>query len=87
MVLKEHYTSVLTTLMCALIIWFGTKVADTTVEIAELRKDILYLRKDLSENKQAQEYIHKDFEERLRKLELNYVEQKERLQEGVPAIP
>lgn len=72
---RENYSNVLTTIMCALIIWFGTQVAETTVELAELRTDILYLRKEVGENKQAQEYIHKDFEQRLRILELQNAKQ------------
>lgn len=67
--LREHYSNILTTIMCAILIWFGTQVMETTVELAELRTEVLYLRKDLTDNKQAQEYIHKDFEQRLRQLE------------------
>jgi DNA-binding winged helix-turn-helix (wHTH) protein len=67
--LTEHYSNVLTTIMCALLIWFGTQVMETTVELAELRTEVLHLRKDLTDNKQVQQYIHKDFEQRLRVLE------------------
>lgn len=72
---REQYGNVITTLMCALVIWFGTQVSKSAVELAEVRTEILFLRKEVTENKQAQEYIHKDFEYRLRKLELDNAKQ------------
>lgn len=73
--IRESYGNVITTIMCALIIWFGTQVSKSSVELAEVRTEILYLRKEVTDNKQAQEYIHKDFELRLRKLELDNAKQ------------
>jgi hypothetical protein len=64
------------TIICALLIWFGSQVMQTTVELVELRTEVLHLRKDLNSNKTAQDYIHRDFENRLRELERSYAEEK-----------
>lgn len=73
--LREHYSNILTTIMCAILIWFGTQVMQTTVELVELRTEVLHLRKDLNYNKSSQDFIHKDFEQRLRVLERSYAKE------------
>lgn len=66
---KINFNDIMQTIICALLIWFGSQVMQTTVELVELRTEVLHLRKDLNNNKTTQDYIHKDFEERLRELE------------------
>ena len=79
------YTSVMTTIVCALLIWFGSQTVDTQVKLTRIEADVLNIRQNIQDNNNLRQVRDADIEQRLRALE-HYKNEQARLQERVPRV-
>lgn len=74
------YNSVMTTVMCAILIWFGSQVVDLTVKLTKIETDVVNIRQQIQESNGLRRAKETDYETRLRALEQAIYEQKTQLQ-------
>lgn len=81
----SNYNSIMTTLACALLIWFGSQVVDLTVKLTRIEADVVNIRQHIQDSNTMRMQRDADVEQRLRILEKQYSEQQEaRLRQRVP---
>jgi hypothetical protein len=79
---KEATTVIQTTLMtviCALLLWFGSMFVELKLQASRIESDTVYMRQNQNEIKVDM----KDLNQRLRKLEVMNYAKREKLQERV----